>query len=113
MAYLDENCGSTLSGSEYYWVPDDCVDITTKSTDYTYDRIIFIDSTFNDFTGIQECIGMIFGLERMEMTTHAPKVRGLLKILDNKTIYSLLKRSILNWQVVYIARTVKVHCGLS
>ena len=56
---------------------------------------------------------MIFGLERMEMMTHAPKVRGLLKILDNKTIYSLLKRSILNWQVVYIARTVKVHCGLS
>ena len=40
-----------MSGSEYYWVPDDSVDITTKFTDYTYDRIIIIDSAFNDFTG--------------------------------------------------------------
>ena len=30
---------------------DDGVDTTTKSTDYTYDRIIITDSAVSDFTG--------------------------------------------------------------
>ena len=34
-AYFDEDGTSTLSGSGYYWVIDDSVDTTTKSTDYT------------------------------------------------------------------------------
>ena len=41
-AYFDEDGASTLNGSEYYWVIGDGVD-TTKSTDYTYDRIIVTD----------------------------------------------------------------------
>ena len=50
-AYFDEDGTSTLSGSEYYWVIGDGVDNTTKSTDYTYDRIIVTDSAVSDFTG--------------------------------------------------------------
>lgn len=50
-AYFDEDGGSTLSGSEYYWVIDNSADTTTKSTDYTYDRIIITDSALSDFTG--------------------------------------------------------------
>jgi len=35
----------------YYWVIGDGVDTTTKSTDYTYDRIIIMDSAVNDLSG--------------------------------------------------------------
>ena len=50
-AYYDEGGTTTLSGSEYYWVIDNSVDTTTKSTDYTYDRIIVTDSTVSDLSG--------------------------------------------------------------
>ena len=40
-----------FSGSEYYWLIDDSVDTTTKSTDYTYDRIIITDSAVSDLYG--------------------------------------------------------------
>ena len=49
--YFDEDVTCSMSGSEYYWAIDDSVDTTTKSTDYTYDRIIIIDSAVSDFTG--------------------------------------------------------------
>ena len=39
-----------MSGNEYYWVIDDSVDTTTKSTDYTYDRIIITDSAISDLS---------------------------------------------------------------
>jgi deoxyribonuclease-1-like protein len=50
-SYFDEDGTSTLSGSEYYWVIDDGVDTTTKSTDYTYDRIIVTDSAVSNLSG--------------------------------------------------------------
>jgi len=50
-SYYDEDGDSTLSSSEYYWVIDDSVDTTTKSTDYTYDRIIITDSAVSDLSG--------------------------------------------------------------
>ena len=50
-SYFDEDGTSTISGSEYYWVIDDSVDTTTKSTDYTYDRIIVTDSAVSDLSG--------------------------------------------------------------
>ena len=49
-SYFDEDGISTLSGSKYYWVIGDGMDTTTKSTDYTYDRIIITDSAVSDFT---------------------------------------------------------------
>ena len=49
--YFDEESSSTISGSGYYWVIDDSVDTTTKSTDYTYDRIIVTDSALSDLSG--------------------------------------------------------------
>ena len=50
-AYFDEDGTSTISGSEYYWVIGDGVDTTTKSTEYTYDRIIVTDSALSDLSG--------------------------------------------------------------
>jgi len=50
-SYFDEDGVSTMSGSEYYWLIDDSVDTTTKSTDYTYDRIIVTDSAVSDLSG--------------------------------------------------------------
>ncbi|MDO9517737.1 MAG: endonuclease/exonuclease/phosphatase family protein, partial [Methanosarcinaceae archaeon] len=46
-SYFKEDSISDLS--EYYWCIDNTLDTTTKSTDYTYDRIILTDSS--DFTG--------------------------------------------------------------
>jgi len=40
-----------MSGSENYWVIDNSQDTTTKSTDYTYDRIIVTDSATSDLSG--------------------------------------------------------------
>jgi len=50
-SYFDEDGASSMSGSEYYWVIGGGVDTTTKSTDYTYDRIIITDSAVSDYTG--------------------------------------------------------------
>ena len=50
-SYYDEDGTSMISGSGYYWVIGDGVDTTTKSTDYTYDRIIVTDSAVSDLSG--------------------------------------------------------------
>jgi len=50
-SYFNEESSSTISGSEYYWVIDNSQDTTTKSTDYTYDRIIITDSATSDLYG--------------------------------------------------------------
>ncbi|WP_440952067.1 exonuclease/endonuclease/phosphatase family protein [Methanococcoides sp. FTZ1] len=42
-SYFDEDSTSDLDA--YHWVIDDTVDTTTKSTDYTYDRIVLTDSS--------------------------------------------------------------------
>ncbi|WP_406670220.1 endonuclease/exonuclease/phosphatase family protein [Methanolobus sp. ZRKC4] len=42
-SYFDEDSTSDLD--EYYWLIDDSEDTTTKSTDYTYDRIILTDTS--------------------------------------------------------------------
>lgn len=42
-SYFDEDGTSDLDA--YYWVIDDSHDTTTKSTDYTYDRIILTDDS--------------------------------------------------------------------
>lgn len=42
-SYFDEDSTSDLD--QYHWVIDDSVDTTTKSTDYTYDRIVLTDSS--------------------------------------------------------------------
>lgn len=42
-SYFDEDSTSDLDA--YYWVIDDSQDTTTKSTDYTYDRIILTDDS--------------------------------------------------------------------
>lgn len=42
-SYFDEDSTSDLDS--YYWLIDDTVDTTRKSTDYTYDRIILTDTT--------------------------------------------------------------------
>jgi endonuclease/exonuclease/phosphatase family metal-dependent hydrolase len=42
-SYFDEDSTSDLDA--YHWVIDDSQDTTTKSTNYTYDRIILTDDT--------------------------------------------------------------------
>ncbi len=49
--YFDENSGSPLRSSDYYWLINNSVDTTTKSTDCTYDRIIISTPAITDFTG--------------------------------------------------------------
>ena len=52
-SYFDEDATSSMSSSEYYWLIDNSLDTTTKSTDYTYDRIILTDSAdFNGESGV-------------------------------------------------------------
>ncbi|WP_462272593.1 exonuclease/endonuclease/phosphatase family protein [Methanohalophilus sp.] len=46
-SYFDEDGTSDLD--EYAWLIDDSVDTTTKSIDYTYDRIVITDTS--DYTG--------------------------------------------------------------
>ena len=41
--YFDEDSSSDLD--EYFWLIDDSIDTTTKSTDYTYDRIVMTDTS--------------------------------------------------------------------
>ena len=49
--YFNEKSQSPLRSGDYYWVINNSVDTTTKSTDCTYDRIIITNSTKTDFTG--------------------------------------------------------------
>jgi endonuclease/exonuclease/phosphatase family metal-dependent hydrolase len=48
-SYFNENSASDMSGTEYAWIIDNSQDTTTKSTNYTYDRIILTDTS--DYTG--------------------------------------------------------------
>jgi endonuclease/exonuclease/phosphatase family metal-dependent hydrolase len=50
-SYFNENGQSPLRSSEYYWVINNSVDTTTKSTYCTYDRIIITTPARTDFTG--------------------------------------------------------------
>ncbi len=50
-SYFDENSQSPLRSNDYYWLINNSVDTTTKSTDCTYDRIIITPSALTDFTG--------------------------------------------------------------
>jgi endonuclease/exonuclease/phosphatase family metal-dependent hydrolase len=50
-SYFNEKGTSDLDA--YHWVIDDSWDTTTKSTDYTYDRIILTDDT--ELTGLTLC----------------------------------------------------------
>jgi endonuclease/exonuclease/phosphatase family metal-dependent hydrolase len=65
-SYFDEDGTSDLD--EYYWVIDDSQDTTTKSTDYTYDRIILTDNS--DLAGEVGVFryDLIYGLDG-ELTT--------------------------------------------
>jgi len=49
-SYFNENGQSPLRSGDYYWIINNSIDTTTKSTDCTYDRII-ITTPANDFTG--------------------------------------------------------------
>jgi endonuclease/exonuclease/phosphatase family metal-dependent hydrolase len=49
--YFDENSQIPLKTGDYYWVINNSVDTTTKSTDCTYDQIIITTPVQTDFTG--------------------------------------------------------------
>lgn len=49
--YFKEDSQSPLRSSDYYWVINNSVDTTTKSTDCTYDRIITTTPTITDYEG--------------------------------------------------------------
>ena len=65
-SYFDEDGTSDLD--EYYWVIDDSQDTTTKTTDWTYDRIILTDNS--DLAGDSGVFryDLIYGLDE-ELTT--------------------------------------------
>lgn len=48
--YFDENGESPLKNSDYFWVINNSLDTTTKSTVCTYDRIIITTETVADYT---------------------------------------------------------------
>jgi deoxyribonuclease-1-like protein len=48
-SYFNENSASDMSSTEYVWIIDNSQDTTTKSTNYTYDRIILTDTS--DYAG--------------------------------------------------------------
>ncbi|WAI01355.1 lamin tail domain-containing protein [Methanogenium organophilum] len=50
-SYFKEDCSSSMTSSEYEWIIGNDVDTTTKSTDYTYDRIVLTKSVTPYFTG--------------------------------------------------------------
>ncbi len=50
-SYFNESSQSPLRSSDYYWVINNSIDTTTKSTKCTYDRIIITTSARDDFTG--------------------------------------------------------------
>ncbi len=50
-SYFNTKSQSPLRSSDYFWVINNSVDTTTKSTKCTYDRIIITTSAKTDFTG--------------------------------------------------------------
>ncbi len=49
--YFKEDSQSPLKSSDYYWVINNSVDTTTKSTDCTYDRIVITNPAKADYKG--------------------------------------------------------------
>lgn len=49
--YFKESSQSPLRTNGYYWIINNSVDTTTKSTDCTYDRIIITTPALTDYTG--------------------------------------------------------------
>ncbi|MCD4844968.1 MAG: endonuclease/exonuclease/phosphatase family protein [Methanosarcinales archaeon] len=49
--YFDEEGQSPLKSSDYFWVINNSIDTTTKSTVCTYDRIIITIQSIDDYTG--------------------------------------------------------------
>jgi endonuclease/exonuclease/phosphatase family metal-dependent hydrolase len=49
-SYFNENSQTQLRSSDYYWVINNTIDSTTKSTDCTYDRIIITSPAITDYT---------------------------------------------------------------
>ncbi len=58
-SYFNENSQSPLRSNDYYWVINNSVDTTTKSTDCTYDRIIMTNPAKLTSYGKQVCSGLI------------------------------------------------------
>jgi len=50
-SYFKENGQSPLISSDYFWIINNSVDTTTKSTDCTYDRIVITTPAITDYTG--------------------------------------------------------------
>ena len=50
-SYFKENSQSPLRSGDYYWVINNSVDTTAKSTDCTYDRIIITTPAMTEFIG--------------------------------------------------------------
>lgn len=74
-SYFNEDSASDMSSTEYAWIIDNSHDTTTKSTNYTYDRIILTDTS--DYAG--ECgvfrFDTEYGLnynETVEVSDHYP-----------------------------------------
>ncbi len=49
--YLRPLHNVSLRNSSFVWVVPDDADTTTKSTDCAYDRIVFMNSTMEDYSG--------------------------------------------------------------
>ena len=58
-SYFNENSQSPLRRADYYWVINNSLDTTTKSTDCTYDRIIITTPAKTDFTGEAGVLGLV------------------------------------------------------
>src|SRR4030095_8995417 len=50
-SYLKQSDNISLRNSSYTWIVPDSADTTTKSTDCTYDRIIILDPSKEDYLG--------------------------------------------------------------
>jgi endonuclease/exonuclease/phosphatase family metal-dependent hydrolase len=50
-SYFNVNGQSLLRSSDYYWIIENSIDTTTKSTDCTYDRIIITNPAITDYAG--------------------------------------------------------------
>ncbi len=50
-SYFNEESASAMNSSDYYWCINNSLDTTTRSTNYTYDRIIITNQTVPDFCG--------------------------------------------------------------
>nr|WP_321498488.1 endonuclease/exonuclease/phosphatase family protein [uncultured Methanolobus sp.] len=82
-SYFDEDATNDLD--DYVWIIDNSIDTTTKSTDYSYDRIILTDSS--DFTGNSGVFrfDLEYGLdynETVAVSDHYPVYAELIAVND-------------------------------